>query len=203
MLRDVSRPLTARMRIFPGDPAFISRPVASLDRGDPAAVGQLSLGTHSGTHLDAPGHVLRGGGGIETLDLEALIGPCQVIRVEAGVARIGLNQVGRVARPRVLFQTAAGSSLEVFDPTFAGLDEPAAMSLVAQGVRLVGIDAPSIDPMEESERLSAHRILLGAGVAVVEELDLSGIEPGAYQLYCLPLLIPGADGAPARVLLGD
>jgi arylformamidase len=172
---DISLPLRDGMPVYPGDPPVRISLAASLAAGDPYNVTRLELGAHTGTHVDAPLHLLEGGGGVETLELEALVGPARVVEDDAELPP-GVE--------RVLFRTGG-----------AELTPARARRLVAAGVRLVGVDSSSVGGEE------THDVLLSAGVVVLEGLDLRRAGPGAYTLVCLPLLVPGADGAPARAVL--
>ena len=187
---DVSVPVRPGMITYPGDPEVHLERVSSIADGDVVNLSRLDLGVHSGTHVDAPLHFLAGGAAVETLPLDVLVGPCVVVEgLDAAAVPAGAE--------RVLFKTPNSRlwEREEFSEDFVALDAEAARALVAAGVRLVGIDYLSIGDEE------AHRILLGAGVVVVEGLDLREVEPGEYRLVCAPLKLVGAEGAPARVLL--
>ena len=187
---DVSVPVRPGMITYPGDPEVRLDRVSSIADGDAANLSRLDLGVHSGTHVDAPLHFVDGGASVETLPLDVLVGPCVVVEgLDAAAVPAGAE--------RVLFKTRNSRlwEREEFAEDFVALDAEAARALVAGGVRLVGIDYLSIGDEE------AHRILLGAGVVVVEGLDLREVEPGEYRLVCAPLKLVGAEGAPARVLL--
>jgi arylformamidase len=194
---DVSLPLTDRLSAWPGDPAFLQEPVRSLEAGDAYAVSRLTLGTHTGTHVDAPAHLLADGRGVDSLSLEILVGRARLVDVggHARVERDHLEQLDLSDHLRLLLKTRVSGGAEA-----VGLAPAAAAYLVQIGIKLVGIDGPSIDP-EDSADLPAHRALLAAGVVIVEGLDFAEAEPGDYELICLPLRIPGADGAPARAVL--
>lgn len=185
---DVSRPLHPDMETFPGDPGIIIELARSRAAGDPADVTRLDMGAHTGTHVDAPVHFVDGGGGVETLPLDALEGPALVLDAHASAGELDAAAVGALDVPtgteRVLLATGG-----------AALAAEAAESLAGLGVRMVGVDQLSVGGPE------THRVLFAAGVVVLEGLDLSAVAPGRYGLRCLPLLIPGADGAPARALL--
>jgi arylformamidase len=159
---------------------------------------------HTGTHVDAPRHFIPGGAGVESLPLAALIGPVRVVSIQhEGAVRVEeLERAGLEGVERVLFRTRNSDqwSDSLFKEDFVYLDPDAAQWLVDRGVSLVGVDYLSVEAFAAPEPLT-HRTLLGAGVVVVEGLDLSEISPGDYFLSCLPLKLAGADGAPARVVL--
>jgi arylformamidase len=180
--------------------------LSHLDRGDPATVSQLSMGAHTGTHVDAPCHFVRGGSGVDALDLQALVGPCLVVHTgDAGALSAGVLEALSIpsGTERLLFRTRNSDrdthDGQAFDENYTALTKDAARWLAARGVRLVGIDALSIAPFEDTG--PTHQILLEAGVIVLEGLDLGEVEAGHYQLVCLPLKIVGGDGSPARAVL--
>ncbi len=198
---DLTRPLEKCM-LLPGDPPVGIERTASLEK-EGYRLTRISLASHSGTHLDAPSHILPGGPGLDELPLDWMAGPARVVllpdppefgegeaaamEVEPGEALLLKTSLGEVPRP-------------AYVPATGPLVTPGgARALVRAGVRLVGIDYPSIEPLEK-KTLEAHRILLGAGILLLEELDLREIPQGRGFLYCFPLLFGGADGAPARVL---
>lgn len=209
-IHDISAPLRAELVTWPGVvERFDRHTVASFDAGDAMTVSQLHLGAHAGTHIDAPCHFLPGGGGIETLPTDALIGPAHVIDVPPGAAVISADLLDDMAIPegttRLLARTSnSGWSRRAtaFDEGYVAFDAPAATWCVDHGMVLVGIDYLSVEPFDADARdFPVHRTLLGAGVVVLESLDLAGVPPGSYDLVVLPLLIPGSDGAPARAVL--
>ena len=203
---DISMPLYPGMPSFPGDPPFASEPVLRLDHGGAYELSRLSFGSHAGTHLDPPRHFVPGGATVDQIDLGVLQGPCVVL--EAG--RDGREVRAPELRPlrsgstRVLLRTPNSArwarKLEFF-PDYVTLGQGAAERLADRGVRLVGIDALSVerDPLG---RFPVHRALLGRGVVLLEGLLLEHVEPGNYELACLPLRLRGGDGGPARAALG-
>lgn len=203
-LFDVTRPIHEGMVVYEGDPRVVVRRVASVAAGACANVSELSLGSHTGTHVDPPLHFRDGATGVDALPLDILIGPARVYALE-GCGPIGTADLCRIdlaACPRILFKTGL-SGPNAPDPrqaTSAGVTAEAAWALLEAGVRLVGLDSASVDP-PGAIGFPAHRTLLEAGVIVVEGLDLSTVPPGAYELLCLPLKLLGGDGAPARVVL--
>lgn len=204
---DVTLPLRADIPTYPGEPGPRREDLARIDRGDPANVGALSLGLHTGTHVDAPIHFLPGGTGVDQLPLDALIGPATLVEIDAdrlvGAADLDRHLAGHPA-DRVLLKTR-NSSVWSSRPTkflrdYVALGLDGAEWLIERGARLIGIDYLSIEGFDAPGH-PVHRLLLGAGVVILEGVDLSAVPPGRYDLACLPLLIPGADGAPARVVL--
>jgi arylformamidase len=201
---DVSVPVRGGMVHWPGNPAVELVRTEDVEKGDPATVSRLSLGVHTGTHVDAPVHFIAGGKGIDAVALEDLIGPARVVTIRDPHS-IGVSELRALeprAGERLLFKThnsARGWPAKAFLPDFVFLSLEGARFLVDCGVRSVGIDYLSIAGMEEG--VPTHLALLREGVVIVEGLDLSGVEPGVYEMICLPLRLAGADGSPARVVL--
>jgi arylformamidase len=182
--------------------------VKDFSKGDRSTVSHLSLGAHTGTHIDAPVHFIEGGGGIDGLDVDALAGPAVVVgldHVEGAIGAGDLEASVPEGAQRILLKTRnsgwSASDTE-FREDFVALDPSAAEWSVSHGVRLVGIDYLSIEPYGSGPKgHPVHRALLVASVVVVEGLDLDGVQPGEYLVAALPLRIPGGDGSPARVVL--
>ncbi len=205
---DLTLPLSRRLPIWPGDDAIQIARTQKIEDGADANVTRLSLSAHVGTHVDAPYHFL--GDGYPTVDqipLDMLIGRAYVLALSAEVDVITADLLQDAGIPprtrRVLFKTRNSRLWEVggseFVEDFVALSVDGARYLVERGVKLVGIDYLSIAPYGAGAE--THQVLLQAGVVIVEGLDLSQVSNGRYMLYCLPLKIPGADGAPARVIL--
>ncbi len=201
---DISLPITAEMPIWPGDPRPEFTAVSTLET-EGIQVGRLTLGTHTGTHLDAPRHFIPGGRTIDLLDLSVLVGLCriiEVVRAEGHIARADLQGFELHPGDRVLLKTRNSHqpASQIFTSDFPALEPAAADYLCEQGVALVGIDGPSIDAGSASD-FPCHKRLLEADVLVVENLVLRGVMPGIYGLIAVPLNIIGADGCPIRALL--
>ena len=192
---DISVPLREGMVTYPGDPAVRMERAASIANGDVVNLTRMDFGLHSGTHVDAPAHFIDGAPGVDEIPLEALVGPCEVV----AAPDLSRNSVAFAPKgaERVLFRTPNSElwARDEFAEEFTRLDGEAAALLVERGVRLVGVDYLSVGDE------AAHHALLEAGVVPVEGLDLRGVEPGRYDLICLPLRVVGADGAPARAIL--
>jgi len=154
--------------------------------------------------VDAPGHVVEGAGGVETIPPEALLGPARVMHVMTGQHIEKGDLEGRLlGAKRVLFRTANSDGRVLagqFDRSFSALGASGAEYLARLKMLLVGVDYLSVDRFKSGTH-PAHSALIGAGVTILEGLNLAGVPEGDYELFCGPLLIPGADGAPARVFL--
>lgn len=205
---DISLPLSSRLPTWPGNAPYQFEPVKRMASGDSANVSRVVLGTHSGTHVDAPRHFMDAGRAVDELPLDSLIGPCRVVDVPVAPGRspITAAEIARGAGSpparRLLLKTPNSSlwSSGAFTPDFAYVTPEAARWIVNAGVRLVGVDYLSIEEFKKPGA-PAHHILLEAGVVIIEGLNLAAVTPGDYELVCLPLRIEDSDGAPARVVL--
>ncbi len=201
---DVSMPLRNGMTVWPGDPPPRFQQTAWIEKGDLCNVTRMDVSVHTGTHMDAPRHFLPDGAGMETMPLEAVLGPALVVEtrhpvsIEPGELPVPLAQGGRI-----LFKTL-NSARDLLDQPFAEdfvfISRAAARRLAEAGIRAVGVDYLSVGGFRQ-DLLETHEILLEAGIWIIEGLDLRRVEPGAYELACLPLKIIGSDGAPARAAL--
>jgi arylformamidase len=198
-------PLFAGMPAFPGDPPFACEPYRTLEGGDPYRLSLIRLGSHTGTHVDPPLHFLPGGTSVDRLDLELLNGPAALLQIPPDRTAIGPDELRGVpsGTSRVLLRTANSERwarrLEFFTD-YVALTPDGARSLRERGIRLVGIDALSIEA-DPTEKYPVHRDLLGHGVPILEGLLLSEAPEGTYELECLPLRLRDGDGGPARVVL--
>ncbi len=202
---DVSLLIHPGMPVYPGDPAVELAPVLTLD-ADNVHVSRLACGSHTGTHVDAPAHFVRGGQTLAEIPLGRWSGPCWLIAVEAAGA-IEIEHLLAAWPPadaveRLLLKTPNSDRWDTPEAgrVWQALTPDAAEWLVAMGVRLVGIDALSIED-DATGTFPVHHTLLGAGVVLVEGLDFRGVDPGPYELLCLPLKLDAPDGAPARAAL--
>lgn len=201
---DASVPIRPDMVHWPGDPPVELDRVHDLRRGDPATVSRLCAGVHSGTHVDAPGHYIEGASGVDAIDLDRLVGEARVAAIHdpRAIDVPELRALDPRKGERLLFRTRNSPrcwTTDNFVPDFVFLTLAGATFLAERGVRTVGIDYLSIGSMDEGA--PTHRALLASEVCIIEGLDLSAVEPGTYEMICLPLRLVGADGAPARVLL--
>lgn len=203
---DVTLTITPDMPVWPGDtPPKVER-LNSLSKGDTSNTSQVTMSVHTGTHVDAPDHFLGNGKTVEQMPLDALIGRAYVLYLP-DVENITARALEAAEIPprtrRLLFKTRNSEywakGIKEFQTDFAALTDDAAQYLVDRNVRLVGVDYLSVAPYKHST--PSHRILLEAGVVVLEGLDLSRVSQGRYTLTCLPLKLGGSDGAPARVIL--
>jgi arylformamidase len=200
---DISATLGNGFPIYPGDPEFRIEPALSLEKGDGANVSRITMGDHSGTHLDAPGHQLRGGASLDTVPLSLLMGRVLVADLR-GVSEIGVQELESLSlqgEKRLLLKTDNSLLWDHpgFRPEYTALSVDGAEYLVRSGIRLVGIDYLSIERFGGDGRV--HRTLLENGVIILEGLNLSTVSGGIFELICLPLPIAGGNGAPARAVL--
>lgn len=203
---DITIPLVpGRVPLYPGDTELEVSRVQSRAEGGDANVSKLVCSLHCGTHVDGPAHFFDGLPGVEAVAAEALIGPAWVVDATSATSELDAATLGQLDIPagatRVLFKTTNSALWDDphFIEDFVAVTANGAAALVERGVRVVGIDYLSIAPYQHPA--PTHEVLLRAGVAIIETLDLRAVEPGAWHLTCLPLRIPGADGAPARALL--
>ncbi|HEY7711242.1 MAG TPA: cyclase family protein [Candidatus Entotheonella sp.] len=204
LLYDVTRPLSSALPVYPGDPVIDISPIAQRAWGDAANVSRVVLSSHSGTHLDAPRHFFDAGLAVDAVSLHVLLGAVRVVEW-SGTAHISAQEVQRLdleGVSRVLFKTRNSTlwQLPGFQPDYLALTRDAAQHLAERPIQLVGIDYLSVDAFEASD-FPVHRLLLGAGIVILEGLDLRAVPPGDYDLCALPLLLEDGDGAPARVVL--
>lgn len=201
---DISTPIRPSMVVWPGDDPVRVEQTLSLDQGAPFNLTVLAMTAHTGTHVDAPRHFLADGVAIEQMPLDTLVGPAQVIQVD-DPRTVRACHIPDDLEPgaRLLFKTRNSTeylSRPEFVEEFVYVSEEAALKMARARVRMVGVDYLSVGGFHDDMR-ETHVALLGAGIYVVEGLVLAHVTPGPYELVCLPLLIPGSDGSPARALL--
>ena len=203
---DATMPINAGLVHWPGDPDLTFTRAQAIERGDVVNVTLCRMSVHSGTHMDAPAHFLPGGAGMESFPPEVGVGRARVIVLPQDcnlVTSAHLEGQGIGPGDRVLLKTRNSNVRwhnQEFKTDYVGIDATAAQFLVDAGVQLIGIDYLSIGTFD-GDGIETHRILLAAGVWIVEGLDLAGAQAGMYDIICLPLPIEGSDGSPARVLL--
>ncbi len=209
---DISPVISERTAVFTGDTSFSRRVVMDLIRGDNITLSDITTTVHIGAHVDAPNHYTRDGVGIGDRSLDFYFGPCQVIRVsfETRVAQARSNEDLRIRlsdfadvkieAPRILFATETFADPNKWRDDFASLSPEVIEMLHARGVRLVGIDTPSIDP-SDSKALESHQTIAKYDMAILEGIVLAGVAPGLYTLIALPLRLQDVDASPVRAVL--
>ncbi len=201
---DISVPLSSGMVRWPGDGEVNIERMSDMERGDGANLTHMSMSAHTGTHLDAPLHFMRDGAAIDRMPREAMIGPARLLHFPGSDVITADHLIQHEIRSgeRILIKTNNSNERwyeQEFNEDFVHLGTDAAGWLAERRVRLVGIDYLSIAGFKRNET-EVHNALLGAGVWILEGLDLSQLKPGLCELLCLPLRLAGADGAPARAL---
>jgi arylformamidase len=203
---DISLTISADLPTWPGDPPVLLERVDKMEAGANNNVSRVEMGVHTGTHVDAPFHFLPEGKTVEQLNMNLLTGRAYVLHlpeVDYITAEVLENAQIPPRTRRVLFKTRNSDywarQEAGFQTDFVAITPEGAEFLVKRGVKLVGVDYLSVAPYKQST--PTHRILLKAGVVIVEGLDLSEVSQGRYTLFCLPLKLAGSDGAPARAIL--
>ncbi len=203
-LYDATMPIRHGMVTFPGDPSFKMEPFFQRAKGDPFNLALMSMGTHLGTHVDPPAHYLDSGATVDRIPLETLVGPGVVLDMtdRECVDRQALEASELGDHVRVLLKTDNSPRLHesTFHENYVYLTEDGAEYLVERSVCLVGNDYLSIEKYM-NPGAPVHLTLLKAGILIVEGVNLVDVPPGPCEVFCLPLRIKGADGAPARVLI--
>lgn len=201
-LIDITHPLGASTAEWPGDTPFTLEPTARISQGDAVNLSKVTLSPHNGTHADAPFHYDQQGAFMADLPLERYVGRCRLIALEGrrSVSEADLRAVDLDGVERVLIRTGSCPDLSRFNPDLTYLEPEAVRYLASVGVGLIGTDAHSVDP-SESKELPAHRACAQAGILIIENLRLTDVEPGEYELIALPLKLERADGSPIRAVL--
>jgi arylformamidase len=203
-LIDVTLPLDAHLPLYPGNTPFSLEAIKRIATGDSSNLSTLHMSAHAGTHVDAPRHFFDDGPGADALPIELLMGRTRVI--EIGSRRgIGPDELGAFDLSedvRLLIKTPNSRlwGSPEFHQDYVGVTEAGAKYLVDRGVKVLGVDYLSVEEFKKPGA-PAHHVLLGGGTIVIEGLNLREVEPGTYEMFCLPLRVVGADGAPARVIL--
>lgn len=200
---DISQPLTNGMAHWPGDTPFSFSTTVTMEESGSANVGEIAGSLHIGTHIDAPFHYDSEGKTIDALDLERYIGKARVIDLSHTdqLTRAAFEAVTWENMPeRLLLRTSLLSAPERFPETFPVLDPDVAPFLREKGVRLLGVNTPSVDPVESGD-LPVHHALYDNDINILENVVLDGVEAGDYELIALPLAIKGADGSPVRAVI--
>jgi len=201
--RDITRSITESTAVFPGDTTLSREILCDLERGDNITLSTMRSTVHLGTHADGPNHYGKGGRSVEEQPIDLYVGHCQVVRVAVDPGRrVGVADLRgtSIELPRVLIATDSAPDTERWYPDFNGLEPDLVDHLADAGVRLVGVDTPSVDAAD-SKDLPAHSRFFARDLAIIEGLDLHGIEEGRYELIALPLKLRGFDGSPVRAIL--
>jgi arylformamidase len=203
-LIDLTVALDAQLPTYPNNTPFTLEPIKRMARGDSSNVSTLHMSAHTGTHIDAPRHFFDEGLGADALPLEMLIGRARVIELTTrrGIGAGDFAPHDLSEDVRVLIKTVNSRfwGSPDFHTEYVGVTESGAKYLVEHGIKVVGVDYLSVEEFK-TPGAPAHRLLLGAGTIIIEGLNLRDVEPGVYDMYCLPLRVVGSDGAPARVVL--
>lgn len=203
-LIDISVPLSEGMSTWPNSPGFAMRRHLAITAGDVANASELCMDSHCGTHIDTPLHFSENGVDLEGVGLDPFIGDAFVADLGEH-RRIGAAQLDDIDLPvgarRVLLKTSNSGNWHgrEFDPDFSALTLDGAQWIVARGLDLIGIDYLSIQRYEDGPE--THQVLLGAGICILEGLELAEVPPGKYELWCLPIRVASAEAAPARAVL--
>jgi len=202
-LIDISPSLRVGMGVFPGDAVFAVNQTFSIGPDCPVNVASFSMSTHCGAHVDAPLHYDSDGASIDTLDLGDFIGPARVIDARGKHPLCGFEEIASAldgAPPRVLLKLMDRGDRPEWPTGFRTLAPEAVERLALAGIRLIGVDVPSVDP-ETSKDLPSHMICRRHDIRIVENLVLADVAPGDYELIALPLKLRGLDAAPVRAVL--
>jgi arylformamidase len=200
---DISQPLTPGIAVFPGDIAYAESKTFKIGADCPVNVACVSLSTHCGSHADAPLHYDAEGAPIGALNLEPFLGPCRVIDARGETALCeppAILQTLDGAPPRILLRLAEQIDPQVWPTGFRAVAPDTMELLASKGVKLIGIDTPSVDP-EMSKDLPAHMVAKRADMRILENLVLAHVEPGDYELIALPLRFANLDASPIRAVL--
>lgn len=207
MLYDISPPITPDLKVFPGDTPPTREVLLDLESSDPTRNDPITLSTlrttvHLGAHVDAASHYGKGAPAMEGMPLERYLGECIVVRCEgARGGRVAAGDwVEAVDSPRVLIATGSFPDPTEWNEDFAGLEPALVDTLAARGVKLIGIDTPSVDP-STSKDLPAHQAFLRNDLSILEGIVLEGVPEGRYELIALPLPLVGFDASPVRAVL--
>lgn len=202
MIYDISPPITERLKVWPGDTPPTREVLLDMQRGDNITLSTLRATVHLGAHADAPLHYGKDAPAIHERSLDYYLGPCQVVRVDVPRKTRVTPEMLRVPvqTERVLIATNTFPNPEQFNTDFAALSPELIRRLHEQGVKLIGIDTPSVD-LFDSKDLPSHQMFLKCHMAILEGLVLKDVPNGVYELIALPLKLVGFDASPVRAIL--
>lgn len=204
-LWDISPAIGPGFPVFPGDTPFAQRWTWKLDERCPVNVSEITLSPHTGAHADAPLHYANDGTAMADVALDAYLGHCRVVHALDAVPLVEPAHVAEALRdvpPRMLIRTARRAIVDGWDPSFTAVAPQTVDLLHAHGVKLIGIDTPSLDPAD-SKALASHQRIRAHGMAILEGLVLDDVPPGDYELIALPLKLAGCDASPVRAVLRE
>ena len=202
-LIDISPLLRVGMGVFPGDAAFLTARTFTIGPDCPVNVAEIAMSTHCGAHADAPLHYDPVGASIDQLDIADFIGPARVIDARGENPLCSFDEISAAldgAPPRLLFRLMERLDPMLWPAGFRALAPDAEERLALGGIRLIGVDVPSVDP-ETSKELPSHMVCRAHDMRIIENLVLADVEPGDYELIALPLKLAGLDAAPVRAVL--
>lgn len=200
---DISQTLRPGLPVWPGDTEFVFERTWLMESGSPVNVGRMTMSTHSGTHGDAPLHYTAGGADIASVDLDPYLGECLVVDARSATGAVDVDDLPPLeGATRVLLRTCETFPHECWDSGFTAMAPETIGWLAAQGVRLIGTDAPSVDP-QDSKTMDAHKAVRAADMRILEGLVLDAVPPGRYELIALPLKIAGGDAGLCRAILRE
>jgi arylformamidase len=204
MIYDITPPISPKLAVWPGDTPPTREVLLDMRTGANLTLSTLHATVHLGAHADAPSHYGMDAASMEVISLERYVGPCQVVKVDVMRGqRLTPDAVsGPLSAERVLFATNTFPDPTVFNEDFAALSPELVRHLAGEGVRLVGIDTPSVD-LFISKHLEAHKACLHHDVAILEGIVLEGVPEGVYELLALPLKLVGFDASPVRAVLRE
>lgn len=202
-IRDISQTLRPGLPVWPGDTDWSFERTWLMENGSPVNVGRMTMSTHSGTHGDAPLHYSATAADIASVDLDPYLGECLVVDARGAKGAVGIGDLPHLENvDRVLLRTFDRFPHDRWDSSFTAIAPETIRWLAAQGVRLIGTDAPSVDP-QDSKTMDAHKAALAADMRILEGLVLDDVPPGRYELIALPLKIAGGDAGLCRAVLRE
>ena len=206
-LFDISAPIDSNTPVWPGDTPVTLERVWKMEAGSPVNVGRMTLSPHTATHADAPLHYDQDGVAIGAVGLDVYLGECLVLAIKARGSHVSVEEMESALRsaqlqlaPRVLIRTYAKAPTAKWDSEFAAISADAIDWLAERGVRLIGVDTPSLDP-QESKTMDAHHRVRAHKMAILEGLILDDVPNGTYELIALPLKLNTLDASPVRAIL--
>ena len=202
MIIDISPLISPRLGVWPGDTEFTREVSMDTSHGDNITLSVIRTTLHLGAHVDAPNHYRAGAKAMQQRNLERYYGPCQVMAAELPRGeRIRVEHLtAAIAAPRLLFHTQSFPNPEAWNSDFNSLSAELVAHLFDAGVRLIGIDTPSVD-LQDDKILESHQAIADRDMAILEGIVLTDVEPGLYTLCAFPLALEDADASPVRAVL--